>query len=395
MLLGEAQSKCEHIKGVPMEPHKAQRLYTLFLTKGVQGTTAIEGNTLSEAQVLEVVEGKDLDLPASQEYLETEVRNIVEACNRLWKEIELEPVVDLTPEMIKGFNFQILADLELQDGVIPGEIRTGTAVVGNVYKGPPAEDCDYLLARLCDWLNGPSFASSGPEVRAPLAIIRAVMAHLYLAWIHPFGDGNGRTARLVEVQILSAAGFPKPAAHLLSNHYNQTRALYYRQLQLASRAERGELGFLQYAVEGLVDGLHAQLKMIREQQMEVAWIYHVHSAFTDDKSLVTRRRRKLVLNLSDHVIPVPKAQLRGLSADVALAYADLTDRALNRDLKELIDMGLVRREGKGYLANKEVILAFLPATAPGHEIAIEMASTAQDPEVLDQIDDAHLRQRAS
>lgn len=57
------------------------------------------------------------------------------------------------------------------------------------------------------------------------AIFKAVVAHLYLAWIHPVGDGNGRTARLVEFQILLSSGVPSPAAHLLSNHYNQTRLL--------------------------------------------------------------------------------------------------------------------------------------------------------------------------
>src|SRR5680860_933902 len=67
------------------------------------------------------------------------------------------------------------------------------------------------------------------DLPAPLAIVKAIVAHLYLAWIHPFGDGNGRTARLVELQILLAAGFPVPACQLLSSHYNQTRAEYYRQ----------------------------------------------------------------------------------------------------------------------------------------------------------------------
>ena len=53
-------------------------------------------------------------------------------------------------------------------------------------------ECEALLARMCDWLNGSGFAGEG-HMRLPTAIIRASMAHLYLAWIHPFGDGNGRT----------------------------------------------------------------------------------------------------------------------------------------------------------------------------------------------------------
>ena len=45
-------------------------------------------------------------------------------------------------------------------------------------------------------------------------ILKATLAHLYIAWIHPFGDGNGRTARLVEFMLLSRAGVPSPSAHL-------------------------------------------------------------------------------------------------------------------------------------------------------------------------------------
>ena len=55
-----------------------------------------------------------------------------------------------------------------------------------------------------------------------IAILRAITAHLYLIWIHPFGDGNGRLARLVEFTILLKSGIPSIAAHLLSNHYNAT-----------------------------------------------------------------------------------------------------------------------------------------------------------------------------
>src|SRR5687767_5054618 len=78
MLLGEARSKCEHLAGVPLRPETAQRLNQLFLAKGARATTAIEGNTLSEEQVLRQIEGK-LDLPPSKEYLGTEISNIVAA----------------------------------------------------------------------------------------------------------------------------------------------------------------------------------------------------------------------------------------------------------------------------------------------------------------------------
>lgn len=52
-MLGEAASKCEHIAGVPLRPSVAQELHRLYLAKGALATTAIEGNTLTENEVLQ------------------------------------------------------------------------------------------------------------------------------------------------------------------------------------------------------------------------------------------------------------------------------------------------------------------------------------------------------
>lgn len=80
LLLGEAASKCDHMAGVPLRPATAQSLHQLYLAKGALATTAIEGNTLTEKEVLARIQGK-LKLPPSKEYLGQEVDNIVAACN--------------------------------------------------------------------------------------------------------------------------------------------------------------------------------------------------------------------------------------------------------------------------------------------------------------------------
>ena len=72
MLLGEAKSKCEQLSRVPLLPQVAQHLHRLFLAKGVLATTAIEGNTLSEEEVLQHLRG-ELNLPPSKEYLSREI----------------------------------------------------------------------------------------------------------------------------------------------------------------------------------------------------------------------------------------------------------------------------------------------------------------------------------
>jgi Fic family protein len=248
MALGEAQSKCEHIAGVPLQPSTSHELHQIYLAKGVLATTAIEGNTLTEEEVRQLVEGK-LKVPPSKDYLKREAENITTAYNQIADRLLKGESADLTVPDIKNFNRLVLEGLPLEEGTEPGKIRRGSAVVGN-YRGAPAEDCEYLLQRLCEWLNGEDFKKA-ENLATAFSLLKAIMAHLYLAWIHPFGDGNGRTARLVELQILVAAGIPKPAAHLFSNHYNQTRQEYYRQLDRASKSGGDVLPFYRICDVGI------------------------------------------------------------------------------------------------------------------------------------------------
>src|SRR5450759_19000 len=71
VMLGECQSQCEHIAGTPLRPDVSELLHTIYLAKGVAATTAIEGNTLSEEQVRQQIQGK-LTVPPSKEYLKQE-----------------------------------------------------------------------------------------------------------------------------------------------------------------------------------------------------------------------------------------------------------------------------------------------------------------------------------
>lgn len=354
--LGEARSKMDHIAGVPLQPETAQKMHILYLAKGALATTAIEGNTLSEEEALGVIEGR-LKLPPSRQYLAEELENIVEACEAIFA--GADPGYVLSTEKIVRFNSAVLEGLEVEEGVEPGVFRSHEVVVGN-YRGAPARDCPGLVDKLCDWLNGPSFAASDPDLNVPFAIIKAIVAHLYLAWIHPFGDGNGRTARLVEFALLVTAGVPKPAAHLLSNHYNLTRSEYYRQLDAAGRQSKGDIvPFVRYAVQGLVDGLREQIDFIREQQLDVTWENYVHSAFREFKGATQERRKWVVLDLS-RTGATRTSEIKLLSSRLADAYRDKTDKTLTRDLNALIALDLIKRTTDGYVANRELIQAFLP-----------------------------------
>jgi Fic family protein len=199
-------------------------------------------------------------------------------------------------------------------------------------------------------------------------VIKAIVAHVYFVWIHPFGDGNGRTARLLELKFLMEAGVPSDAAHLLSNHYNQTRQKYYHYLDIASNNNGGLMLFIEYAVAGFVDQLREQIEIIRQQQVDVTWINHVHARFQSDKSPSGRRRRSLVLALPVKR-PARKSEIPRLSPELATAYVSKTAKTVSRDINALIEMGLIKRVRGGYTACKEEILAFLPIRKPALQVS--------------------------
>lgn len=363
MSLGEAQSKCMHIAGVPLQPKTANNLYQIYLAKGVHATTAIEGNTLSENEVLKRVEqGKQLELLPSQKYLDKEISNIIDVCNELKAEINQKGFGTLSRAQIESFNERVLRELPVEEGVIPGKIRKYSVGVAN-YRGAPHSECEYLLDHLCEWLNGPDFIAQNEGDKIAYGIIKAIVAHVYLAWIHAFGDGNGRTARIVEFYILMASGVPAPATQLLSNHYNRTRAEYYRQLSKASAVHSGDLiPFIDYAVQGLLDGLKIQLEWIRGQQLAVTWENFVHASFKGKDGPTTSRQRALVLDLSEKNAPVSLSKIPEVSPRMAIAYARKTTKTIRRDVNALLKFNppLIINTPEGLIVNKEIIYAFLP-----------------------------------
>lgn len=356
--LGRVSSKCEYIKGVPLKPVVAEKLSELYLAKGVLATTAIEGNTLTEDQVREILRNQ-LKLPASQEYLAQEVKNVLDACNDVVFELSREQPPPLTVQELESFNHKILKDLPLEDGKVIGKIRENNVGVGR-YLAPNAQYCRELLEEFCDWYNNFEKDLSLDDVSA--AVLKAILAHLYFVWIHPFDDGNGRTARLIELKTLLSFKLPVPVAHLLSNHYNFTRAEYYRQLDRASKT--GDcLGFVSYALQGFLDKLDEQIDLIRFQQLCIAWKELVYDYFAGKDSPSDVRRRHLVLDMSFNTEgPVPKTKIKSISTRLAEAYATKTDKTLTRDLNELRKLNLISKTPTGYVANKGMIMAFLPIT---------------------------------
>lgn len=157
---------------------RANRLRT------IQGSLAIEGNTLSLDQVTAVVEGKRV-LGSIREV--QEVRGAVVAYERLgeWDPTQREHLLEAHGVLMAG-----LVDR-------PGHFRTGDAGIQRgdalVHVAPPAGQVRALMNDLLSWL------AAGDD--HPL--IAACVFHYEFEFIHPFVDGNGRMGRLWQTLILS------------------------------------------------------------------------------------------------------------------------------------------------------------------------------------------------
>ncbi|MEX1142636.1 MAG: Fic family protein [Thermoleophilaceae bacterium] len=369
--IGAAESKCVHIARSPLKPALADRLHQTSITKGARATTAIEGNTLSEEQVAQAVRG-ELEVPPSQEYLKREASNVIDLFNDLTDKliINQQPLV-LTPEMIADLNGGLLAGIELKDGVKPGEFRTHSAVVGS-YRGAPAADCEFLVSLLCDWVNGeelrPAHDETDPIAKFYCAFLRAALAHLYMAWIHPFGDGNGRVSRLMEFAILIEAGVPLTAAHLLSHHYNQTRVRYYSRLEESSQDGANPANvvrFLDYAAEGFADQLAEQIVEISRAVFATTWREYVYDTLPAG-TVAQRRQRQVTLMLPSGLQSpdtwVTRSDIRALAPRIAELYAGKTPRTVARDMNRLVELGVVLKAGDRFAANSALLLRHLPSS---------------------------------
>ena len=361
--LGECLSRCEHLSRVPLKPQLAEKMHFIYLAKGAQATTAIEGNTLSEEEVMLKIENK-LELPPSKEYLGQEVENILTLCNEIVSRISEGKENLITIKKILKYNKTILHKIPLLEYVIPGKFRQHAVGVGN-YKAPDYQDVDSLMSDLCNWLNS-SYFKSDEFHSTIMSIIKAVIAHLYIAWIHPFGDGNGRVGRLLEFEILLNSGVPSPAAHLLSNHYNATRNEYYRQLDLSSK-KRNVHSFISYAVQGFLDGLKDQQDYIFNQTLDIFWESYIYEIFGDETTTGSKTRAKrlrtVMLELSKQQEPVSLKNLFTLNQDIFNFYRNKATITLRRDLMELIKLDIIKEVDQGFMANKEKILAFLPMSS--------------------------------
>ena len=293
--LGKCEALVRILGSFPIPPAVQRELRIVAFNRGAQATTAIEGNTLTDDELRQLLEGSPL--PKSREYQGQEVANAIETMNKIWEGVVLKGESSLiTPAMLCQWNKTIGKELgPLYDGA-PGKWRQDRRHVGK-YLAPPPEHVEELVKDLCTWLRA-EFGFGSHPMSMISAIQQAVSAHVFFEWIHPFADGNGRTGRLLEFYIMLRAGFPDITVHVLANHYNQTRSEYTAHFDRA-RQKRDLTDFMDYAVQGLADGLQQVADRVQDASRKTVWESHVYSVFASysdyRKKSIFKRRRALAL----------------------------------------------------------------------------------------------------
>lgn len=358
-MLGQCDAIIQGISNVPIKPEYKQELLNVSLRKGARATTAIEGNTLTEDEVARIDKGESL--PPSRRYLEREVKNILDAFNDILRDVVYNSTAALvTPELILNFHKAVGKELGEHFNAVPGRFRgLGEDVVVGRYRPPQGVFAKDLILEFCRWLQN-EFKFETGEQHFSMKIIQAIVSHIYIAWIHPFMDGNGRTARLIEFYILLRAGLPDIASHILSNFYNDTREEYYRQLD--HTVKTGELtAFIKYAVRGFRDGLNSVYDVVYKNLLETSWEHFIFGQLDSKKAegktkAVVKRRRTLALNFPVDAFYTIE-ELFSKSAPIIREYAKLGTATFRRDLEELLQLELVVQKEKTYKGNIDILHA--------------------------------------
>lgn len=332
--LGQCAELAAAIRAAPLPPETGRRLVDAALARGALATSGMEGSP-----------------PAELDACAREVTNVTHATVALLDEIAAGEIGTVDADLLRRVHAMVGDGLGERLAATPGRFRTGSA--GGPYTAPRADEVAGLVDGVFAWLHR-EFSDGTRDFGR--AVVRAVVTHVYVLWIRPFGDGNGRTARLLETCVLAAAGNPVIASHLLTEFYAETRDDYLRQLERASR-DRSLTSFIAYAVEGLRDRLRTTFETVNGAQFDAAWRSHVLDRFSARdyrKKSVFRRRRDLIL-----AIPIDgmftTADLVQLDPDLTNRYAGLSARTLRRDLAVLVDEGLLVESGGAYRPNTDAL----------------------------------------
>jgi Fic family protein len=323
--------------------------------RAVYGTTALEGNPLSEAEVSEQMQVLENPSPnpkgATKEQLQIRNAGLAQA----WIKERFYPdsaPMNLTD--ILEMHRMITVDSDLKDN-IPGRFRTHFVTVGSpegggVHRGAPPEDIPRLMDEYIDFVN------SKKTTQGTHPVIRALLAHFYLVTIHPFGDGNGRVSRLAEAGILFQGGYNVHGFYGLSNYFYRNERDYKLILQKCRELQPFDVTpFILFGLNGFAMELKGINNFVKTKLNRVVYRTMLVRAFNrrtgSRRRLLNQREWNLLEFLLMETAPtdpfsdspsrrIKFSELRE-APYVQAAYRGVTRRTFFRELTRLGQLGFI------------------------------------------------------
>ena len=236
------------------------RLYTTHYS------TMIEGNRLDPNQI-EVVLKNEGHFPG-RERDEHEVKGYYTALTQVEKwAVQGTPI---TEKMIQTLHALVMANGKINTK--PTKYRDGQNVIRDgrtraiVYMPPEAKDVKGLMSGMITWMN--------KNIDLPCPVVAGI-AHYQFATIHPYYDGNGRTARLLTTLLLHLGGYDLKGLYSLEEYYARNLGAYYEAISIGEshnyymgRAEADITKWVEYVVEGMAVSFENILKRMKEAKVQ-------------------------------------------------------------------------------------------------------------------------------
>src|SRR6185295_17201592 len=254
-----------------LPPDWRQQLDRLNRVRAVHGTTALEGNPLSEAEVARQIDMAEMVGPRSPDGATKEQLQIRNAgLAQGWVKERFYPgCAPLTVTDLLAMHEMITQHSDTINNV-PGRFRdfsvtVGSEATGGVHRGAPHENIPALMDGYIEFLRSRKLAAAHP-------VIRALLAHFFLVTIHPFGDGNGRVSRLVEAGILFQGGYNVHGFYGLSNYFYRNEAEYKTSLQQSRSQQPFEvIAFVNFGLVGFAKELKGINNFIKTKLNRVVY----------------------------------------------------------------------------------------------------------------------------
>ena len=338
------------VNDLPVLPKIAAQLQRDLIKRSIFSTAAIEGNPLTREKTEEIIESNESD--EKQDNSTKEIKNLVKAYQLIQQVEKQKTSIRLSENLIKKFHSIITNGIDY-DGNTPGKYRThivkvGDAKHGGVYTPPKIQkDIQMLMKEFITFINSEEVAELDP-------IIRAALAHYYLALIHPFGDGNGRTARIIEAYLLSAAGI-KYVPPMLSNFYYRNMDGYYLAFSRTRKDKNHEVTpFLEFIFTGFIESL---------KELKGILTHHIRVLALRDYFHFLKQEKKITQRQFDFLMTLLEQPFEGITfkelfqrAPFNVIYRQVSPSSARRDLKKLSELNLISPDKNGkYTLNYEAL----------------------------------------